>query len=126
MVAFSVASMSVRPFDDGDSFSMIGAKFTLVGSRAYRGGFAGRDVLAVRFYRSMVIIPYTLTAEGLIRPSFEEVAIYRLQGASGDASANEPAGRREPQFDESSAEAPAAEPAWEASPSDPAAAAERH
>lgn len=79
MVAFTMASMSVRPFEQGDSASMIGAKFALVGPRAYRGRLNGGEVLAVRYYRSLVTIPYMLTAEGLIKPDLQQVGIYPLQ-----------------------------------------------
>ena len=77
-VAFQAASMSVRPFDDGDSSSMVAIKMALVGPRAYRGRMGGSDVLAARYFRRLVVVPYSITAEGMIMPDFAQLSVYPL------------------------------------------------
>jgi hypothetical protein len=78
-VGFMIAPMSVDLMRDGDSAMMIGTKMSLVPNRVWRGKFNGKDVLASRYLRSMVIAPYTFTAQGMILPSFDELRVYDLQ-----------------------------------------------
>lgn len=78
-VAFSIAPMSVDLMRGGDSAMMIGTKMLLVPNRVWRGKFNGEDVLASRYLRSMVIAPYTFTAQGMILPSFDRLRVYDLQ-----------------------------------------------
>lgn len=78
-VGFVVAPMSVDLTRDGDAAMMIGTKLSLVPGRVWRGKFEGKDVIAARYMRSVVIAPYTLSTEGMIVPAFESLRVYALQ-----------------------------------------------
>ncbi len=56
----------------------IGIRMSLVPLRAYRGRFEGRDVLAARYMRSMVITPYEITPEGIIMPDMAHARVFAL------------------------------------------------
>lgn len=78
VAAFQAGSMAALPFADGDSNSMIGVKMALVGPRAYRGSWGGRDVLVSRYFRRLVIVPYSITPEGMYLPDFQHLTVFRL------------------------------------------------
>ncbi len=78
IVAFSVGAASVNIREAGDPISMIGAKMALVGPRVYRGRAGINQVLALRYYRNMVVIPYAISTEGMIWPDYQHVAVYPL------------------------------------------------
>lgn len=77
-----IAPMSVDLMRDGDTAAMLGVKFSLVPGRVWRGVFHGEDVLAVRYFRSMVIAPYAFSAEGMILPTFASLRVFDLQPAT--------------------------------------------
>jgi hypothetical protein len=78
IAGLAVAGMFSDLLRDGDAASMISMKMSLVPNRVWRGKQGGEDVLAIRYLRSLVIAPYTLTEEGLILPAFERVRVYGL------------------------------------------------
>ncbi|MEQ1619172.1 MAG: hypothetical protein ABL883_12615 [Terricaulis sp.] len=78
VAAFQAGSMAALPFADGNSSSMIGVKMALVGPRAYRGRWGGRDVLVSRYFRRLVIVPYSITPEGMYMPDFQHLTVFRL------------------------------------------------
>jgi hypothetical protein len=78
-VAFSTAAMGVQPDLAREGAARIAVKMTLAPMRAYRGRFYGAEVLAARYYRSLVVTPYTWTADGLILPDFAHIRVYPLQ-----------------------------------------------
>jgi hypothetical protein len=80
-VGFMVATMSVDISRGNYSAAMIGLKLSMVPGRVWRGKFKGEDVMAARYMRQMVIIPYTFSAEGMILPTFASVRVYDLQPA---------------------------------------------
>lgn len=77
-VAFSVGAAAAPIVIGDETAAMVGLKFQLVPPRAYRGTFRGRDVLVMRYYRSLVTIPFTVTADGLIRPDLAGVEVFAL------------------------------------------------
>jgi hypothetical protein len=78
-VAFLTAGMGVQPDMAREGAARIAMKMTLAPMRAYRGRFNGTDVLAARYYRSLVVTPYAWTADGLILPDFAHIRVYPLQ-----------------------------------------------
>lgn len=80
-VGYMIAPMSVDLMRDGDTAAMLGTKFSLVPGRVWRGRFEGQDVLAARYFRSMVIAPYTFSPEGMIIPTLASLRVYDLQPA---------------------------------------------
>lgn len=77
-VGFMVATMSTDLSRGNYSAAMIGLKLSIVPGRVWRGKFKGEDVLAARYMRSMVIAPYTFSAEGMILPTFASVRVFDL------------------------------------------------
>lgn len=78
-VAFLTAAMGVQPDLAREGAAKLAMKMTLAPMRAYRGRFNGSDVLAARYYRSLVVTPYAWTADGLILPDFAHIRVYPLQ-----------------------------------------------
>jgi hypothetical protein len=78
-VAFLTAAMGVQPDLSREGAAESAMKMTLAPMRAYRGRFKGADVLAARYYRSLVVAPYAWTADGLILPDFAHIRVYPLQ-----------------------------------------------
>jgi hypothetical protein len=79
VVGYTVAPMTISLIRDGETAAMVGAKLALVPNRIWRGRFEGQDVLAARYMRAMVIMPYTFTPQGMIFPSFNKLRVYDLQ-----------------------------------------------
>lgn len=86
-VGFMVAPMSVNLTANNETPAMIGLKLGIVPGRVWRGKFKGEDVLAARYMRSMVVTPYTFSAEGVILPTFASVRVFDLQPAQQPAKA---------------------------------------
>ncbi|HVY87415.1 MAG TPA: hypothetical protein VG942_01005 [Hyphomonadaceae bacterium] len=78
-VGGTLAPMFVNLSASGDPMALIGVKMSLVPPRTFRGKFKGADVLASRYMRSLVIAPYSMTAEGMILPDFEKVGVFDLK-----------------------------------------------
>ncbi len=79
VVAYSIAPTAAPPNLEQDTGASLGAKIGLVPPRAYRGRRDGADVLAIRYWRSLVVIPYSLNPDGLIVPDLDGVLVYPLR-----------------------------------------------
>jgi hypothetical protein len=75
--AVTTAATTVTPLDQ---FAMsprrLSLFFALAPARFWRAQFKGREVLVGRYLRSLVVVPYGFTPEGLILPDLAGVLVY--------------------------------------------------